>query len=187
VRHNASHRVEIQHIRVDTLMTSPGATSVSWLPHLVRLASWGNDWNAYVEALYQFYRQDFVCGRPLFRQQRVAVKRYPSQDGRDVTFWHLISEGGKEHERLPELRRCERIRWPRPIIEHESQDGVLVWQNERRGERAFCVLCLAERYLVVLGIRGGYLLLKTAYPIYSDKKLSRLIEEYEEYKADVAC
>jgi hypothetical protein len=29
----------------------------------------------------------------------------------------MIQEGRTEDERTPDLRRCERIRWPRPIIE----------------------------------------------------------------------
>ena len=50
----------------------------------------------------------------------------------------LVQEGKVEDDRTPDLRRCERIRWPRPIIEHESEDSILVWENERRGNYPAC-------------------------------------------------
>ncbi|MNH30689.1 hypothetical protein D3C79_909980 [compost metagenome] len=45
--------------------------------------------------------------------KRLGLKRHPVIQGKEATFWHMISEGNDEAERLPDLRRCERIRWPR--------------------------------------------------------------------------
>lgn len=89
-----------------------------WLPPLVLFTDYGGNWNRYVEALYSYFKQDFVDSSPSFRGTQLALKRHPMEHGKEATFWHLISEGQVEDKRVPNLRRCERIRWPRPIIEY---------------------------------------------------------------------
>src|SRR4030066_170192 len=60
------------------------------------------------------------------------------EKGKEATFWHLISEGKSEKDRLPDLRRCERIRWPRPIIEHHDRLTIKFWGPERKGGKRTC-------------------------------------------------
>jgi hypothetical protein len=113
---------------------------------------------------------------------KLAVKRYPlADDGKEVTFWHIISEGKTEDNRLPDLRRCERIRWPRPIIEHSEYPKIKLWENERRGEKRICIWFEEVEYLVVLAKRKDYILFWTAYPVLRDHRKKKLNKEYEEY------
>jgi hypothetical protein len=84
-----------------------------WLPELVTLQDYGGDWVRYLEAIYGHFRQDLVLTPPAYPGRRFALKRHPLVQGKEATFWHLISEGRVEADRLPDLRRCERIRWPR--------------------------------------------------------------------------
>lgn len=42
-------------------------------------------------------------------------------DGKEATFWHMIQEGRIEEDRTPDIRRCERIRWPKPISHPKAQ------------------------------------------------------------------
>ncbi|MGD1105344.1 MAG: hypothetical protein ABSA59_25135, partial [Terriglobia bacterium] len=80
----------------------------AWLPPLVCLPDYGGDWNTYVEAVYRFFRQDFVVSEPQFQGKRCGLLNPQRRgDGREGTFWHLISEGNIENDRLPNLRRCE--------------------------------------------------------------------------------
>jgi len=118
-----------------------------WLPPLVALADYGGDWERYLAALYDFFRQDFVDDKPLFEGRSLALKRLPTSQGKEATFWHLISEGRQEEERLPDLRRCERIRWIRRIIEHAADPAVKAWENERRGETRICLWLEQGDYL----------------------------------------
>jgi hypothetical protein len=118
---------------------------------------------------------------------RLALKRHPVIQGKEATFWHLISEGKGEEERLPDLRRCERIRWPKPIIEHSDEATIKVWGNERKGEKRVCLWLEQEEYLVVLAERRGYILLWTAYLVKEKHRKVKLQKEYETYKkADAA-
>src|SRR5688572_6472060 len=99
----------------------------AWLPELVVLSDYGGDWQQYLAAIYQCFRQDFILTAPAYPGRRFALKRHPLLRDKEATFWHLISEGSIEADRLPDLRRCERIRWPRAMIERMGSDDVYVW------------------------------------------------------------
>lgn len=160
-----------------------------WLPELTQLVDYGGDWDKYLDAVYKFFKQDFVDSQPKFRGERLSLKRHPVIQGKEATFWHLISEGKYEPDRLPDLWRCERIRWPRPIIESQEQEPSLkVWENKREGETRICLWLSFdnEDYLVVLAKREGYLLLWTAYPLTWEHTKRKLQKEYEAFKAGAA-
>lgn len=157
-------------------------TPPAWLPPLVLFADHRGNWDVYVEVLYKYYREDFVDSRPVFGSQNVFTKRYPLELGKEATFWHLISEGKVEQDRIPDLRRCERIRWPRPTIQHATDSGVKMWQNQRRDETRVCIWCEEAEFLVVLAKRPTYYLLWTAYPVVEEHRKRKLRKEYEAYK-----
>jgi hypothetical protein len=158
-----------------------------WLPPLVLFTDYSGNWNHYVEALYGYFKQDFVDSSPSFRGTRLVLKRHPMKHGKEATFWHLISEGKVEDERVPNPRRCERIRWPRPIIEYADDPVMKVWENKRKHEKRICIWFEDVEYLVVLAIRKGYILLWTAYPVTRLHRKRKLQKEYEAYvKANAA-
>jgi hypothetical protein len=93
----------------------------------------------YLERLHQQFTRDFVESLPTWPGKHVGLKRHPEYDGKSATFWHMISEGSDETERTPDLRRCERIAWPRPVIDafDEVPPGTMpariIWWQEIRG------------------------------------------------------
>ena len=157
-------------------------SAVEWLPALVLLADCGGNWTRYVEVLYRFFEQDFLDSAPSFGGYRVGAKRHPEEQGKSATFWHLISEGEVESERVPDLRRCERIRWPRPVIEHTGEPVIKVWENKRGNEERVCLWLEDDEYLVVLARRSGYVLLWTAYMVTEPHRKRKLQKEYEAHK-----
>lgn len=53
------------------------------------------------------------------------------EDGKEKIFWHLTSRDDKETgERLPDLRRCERLPWVRPMLDYPEKREVLAWDHE---------------------------------------------------------
>lgn len=137
-----------------------------WLPPLMEFNDYGGDWHDYLDAIYAAFRKDFVTYKPSFRGRRLGLKRHPEYDGKEATFWHMTSEGSVEEERIPDFRRCERIRWPRPLIEHEAEPEVLVWIEPRgANDDRIHIYLPDERYLVVLADRGSYILPWTAFYI----------------------
>lgn len=132
------------------------------------------NWDKYLEALHNRFAQDFVRSKPLLYGKPVGCKRYPIVKGKEATFWHCISEGEAESERTPDFRRCERIGWMRPIVEHAHE--VIAWRQSRGREGVRVLLALPDfSYVVVLAERGGktgpnYHMLWTAFHTYEHRK-----------------
>ena len=149
----------------------------AWLPPLVELNDHGGDWSAYLEAVYGFFRKDFITSSPYFRGRPVRLKRYPMLLGKEATFWHCVTTGPVEDERTPDLRRMERIRWPRPCIE---QKGALkVWSEMHGTEERVHIWVEEEGYLVVLAIRNGYAVLWTAFLVQQEHQRRKYNRRYE--------
>ena len=136
-----------------------------WLPELELFSDYRGDWKLYLDAIYKIFCQNFIDSKPLFRGERLALKRHPIVDGKEATFWHMTSEGRIEAERIPDFRRCERIRWPRPVIENEHDPALKVWSEKRGSENRIHLWFESEGYLVVLSQRKTYTLPWTAFHV----------------------
>jgi len=157
---------------------------LDWLPNLVLFEAHEGDWAKYIEAIYTVFRKDFVLSRPKFQGRPLNLKRHPISEGREATFWHFISEGATEADRIPDLRRCERIAWPRPIIEAvEAGQRVRCWPNIRSREQRFVLAVEDFSYVVVLADRGNFLLPWTAYCVEREHQRRKLEKEYLEWIA----
>jgi hypothetical protein len=155
---------------------------IDWLPELVTLEEYGGNWENYLEVLYSLFKDDFINNQPSFRGVVLGLKRYPLIKDKEATFWHIISEGAEEIERLPDLRRCERIRWPKPVIKNCADIHIKLWENERKGEKRVCLWLEEEEYLVVLAERKEFYLLWTAYLVKEGHQKRKLEKEYCEWK-----
>ena len=153
--------------------------SADWLPDLVLLKDYGGDWSRYVEALFGFFYQDFVASRPVFEGRRVGHKKHPMHKGKEAGFWHLVSGGEIEEDRLPDLRRCERIRWPGPMIKAAATGRVKCWRNRRGTDERIVVATEDFSYVVILADRGEYVLLWTAYYVEKNHRRRKLEKEFK--------
>ncbi|HRD73187.1 MAG: hypothetical protein E6Q27_08955 [Aeromicrobium sp.] len=162
--------------------------SVDWLPGLLLLEDYGGDWTRYVEALHQRFLTDFVASKPGWRGKDVRLKRHPEYDGKSATFWHMISEGATEADRTPDMRRCERIAWPRPIM--DEHDGAapgktacrVLWWTEMRGtETRFHLAPDDFSYVVVVADRGDFVLPWTAYYVEFAYRREKLRKKWRDF------
>ncbi len=152
-----------------------------WLPPLIKPEAYGGDKTAYLDALYERFAEDFVQSKPSFRGQRLSQKKHPLTEGREATFWHMISAGSGESSRTLDSDRCERIAWVRAVIENESDPRVLVWENKRGKERRICLWLEEQEYVVILADRRGYLLPWTAYTVAEPHRKRKFRKEYEQW------
>jgi hypothetical protein len=135
------------------------------IPNLICFRDYNGDWNAYLDALYEVYETQLARAPLRFRGVRVSCQRLPETHGKAYRFWHLISNGPIEEDREPDLRRCERLTWIAWVIENADTCGDIdIWENTRGSERNI-LLWHQEYFLVILSVRNGYFLLKTAYCI----------------------
>ena len=155
-----------------------------WLPDLILMTASGGDWGRFFSAVYAAFEQDFVLNKPEFRGKRLGLKRHPEYAGKSATFWHMISTGDVEEEREPDLRRCERIRWPKPIIENDSDPELKVWAEPRGKLQRIHIWFEAEGYLVVLDDRGEYILPWTAFFIEHEHDRRKHNKRWKRYGSD---
>src|SRR5579884_1387164 len=101
----------------------------NWLPALVRLEDFAGDFDRFYQ--YELFCQDWIVERPAFLGRPMGLKKHPVLNGKEYTFYHITHDGNIEAERVPNLRRMERIRWPRAFVEAAAA-GTL---NTRRTQR----------------------------------------------------
>lgn len=154
----------------------------SWLPPLVLFSEYEGNWERYLEAIYNYFKQDFIDNRPYFRGRRLGLKKHPLEQGKEATFWHFIQEGPSENDRIPDIRRCERIRWPNPVIENAYEPVIKIWENKRNNDKRILLWLEGQEYLVILAERKGYLLPWTAYLVIEEHRKKKLQKEYEAFK-----
>ena len=140
--------------------------SPAWLPPQEQFEG---EWQELLDRVYQRFVEDVVNGDLTYRGRRIAVRKHPPADGKEYGFWHCISEGSIEADRIPDPERCRRIGWIRAIVENCDDALVELWREERGGQKDH-VLWFREEYAIVLSERGkaadggpDCYLLKTAF------------------------
>lgn len=156
------------------------------LPELVLFDDHGNDWETYENVLYDFFKNDFIDTQPVYRNSRVGIMKQPLYKGKEYTFWHITSTGEIETKRVPDFRKCERIRWPNPILNNCEKLKFRSWENKRGKNKNICICYGDWEYLIILIIKKGYNLLLTAYPIEEEHGKRKLEKEYNQYIANIA-
>lgn len=133
----------------------------------------GASWETYENVIYAAYLETVAHAGLRFRGAPVKVRFRPESKHKGYGFWHLISEAPdqanrNEDDRVPDLRRCERVRWVAWCIENAGKPGFSWWENQRRNETHVVIWAEAHDYAVFLAKRGTqegtrFYLLKTAY------------------------
>lgn len=148
------------------------------------LESFTGDWQAYIDRIYDVYCSLILQGVLRFRGVPVMPRRTPVTKGKIHGFWHVTSEGENEEDRIPDLRRCERIRWISWVIENVDNYNEITWWDERSksNNREVVLWVEAEKFVVILAWRSqGYWLLKTAYLADKEHKIESLRRKRDKY------
>lgn len=147
-------------------------------PDLISMSDYP-EWEAYEDAIYAVYLETVAHAQLTFRGCPLKVRFMPKTKKKGYGFWHLISEAPSqsnrnEEERIPDLRRCERIRWVAWCILNADANtpGFSWWENARGRERHVVLWAEQHDFAVVLAKRQTaqgprFYLLKTAYCLRS--------------------
>lgn len=159
-----------------------------WLPELILFESAQGNWDLYLDRLHARFVSDFIDSKPSWPGKRVGVKRRPEFNGKSATFWHLITDGPIETERGINFRRCERIAWPRPMMDEfdgadpaDAGSRILWWKETRRTEERFLLAPEDFSYIVVVADRGDFVLPWTAFCVeyqHQRKKRERAFKQF---------
>lgn len=151
-------------------------------PDLIYFNDYAGDFKSYFKAVYAVFENDFIKSQPKYEGLKVSAQKHPEVDGIHRTFYHITHEGEDEQDREPDIRRMERIRFPKFVITNCSHSQLLVWEKNIGRDERIHILNEEERYLVVLTKRKEYLLFWTAFYIEDNHTIKRKIKEYETYK-----
>ncbi len=162
-----------------------------WLPNLEEYDGKKMDWNQYENHIYSIFKNDFIDTKPLFQDKEVNIRRIPMVFDKEDAFFHVTcKEYQKNGDRSPDLRRCERIRWIRKLIENykcnhklcDNCDGIKLWIEKNKSSKRIHLLFEEQRYMVVIEERKNYCLLITAFYIHYNNALTGYLKRYNNYK-----
>ncbi|MBI4647965.1 MAG: hypothetical protein HY738_15610 [Bacteroidia bacterium] len=146
------------------------------LPEIIILEEYSGNWHEYIEVVYLAFKADFIDSKPFFRGTKICLKRHPLFQDKAYTFYHMTHKGDIENEREPDLRRCERIKWAKPVIENCDYWKLKVWPQVRNGKNRICIWLELKNepdYIIILDKRmNGDIFLWTAFTLnYNHEKL----------------
>jgi hypothetical protein len=150
-------------------------------PCLIELNDFAGNFQNYFTAVYAVFENDFIKTQPQYKGLKVAVRKYPEVDGIHRTFYHITHKGEDENNRQPDIRRKERIRYPRFVMVNHKHNKILIWKNKRGKDERIVLFNEAENYVVILTDRTEYYMFITAYYIETEHRKKSLLKEYETY------
>lgn len=154
------------------------------LPELVLLEDYGGNYELFIQAVYAVFQRDFVKYKTKFRGEELRLKWHPIYQDKAYTFYHMTHKGEDEQNREPDLRRCERMPWAKPVIENCDAWNLKIWPQIRKGSNRLCIwLDLEEEpdYVIILDVRKDYKLLWTAFVLEYEHEKRKKQKEYEEW------
>jgi len=51
--------------------------TVAWLPPLVLFETYHGHWETYLDAIYEYFKKDFIDSTPRFQGVKLALKKHP--------------------------------------------------------------------------------------------------------------
>ncbi len=157
-----------------------------WLPKELCYAEYGGDWDKFIADVYRVFEDDFIKTRPVYKSFPVNHDSR-IEHGREAGFWHIVEiQDAVAGSRIPDLRRCEHIPWPKPIIENPNDIAVSIWETEikkpKYGRQIRVILWLENfDYIVVLRARPTEMILITAYCVIYESQRNKLRKQRNEY------
>lgn len=153
------------------------------LPSKIESKMFNGNIDAYNEALYKLFKRDFIDNTTYFNQKPVDIIHQDYYNGKERTYWHIVSEGDEDANRTPISTRAEKIAWIKfLILEDGSCPNYKFWTryHDKTKKTRLYIMCDAVNYLVVLENRGTYYKLITAFPVqeYSIKKYLKYYKQY---------
>ena len=154
------------------------------LPELVCLNDYGGNYQSYIDAVYAIFERDLIVNRPKFGSNRLSLKSEPFFQQRSYSFYHFTHKGEVEVERIPDLRRCERIGWVKPTIENSEEWNLKFWEQSRNGKSRVCIQLSVEDdvdYYVILDVHVRYILIWTAFVAEYEHEKRKKEREYQNW------
>lgn len=148
-------------------------------------------WDVYEDALYQVFYNDFIVNKTMIKGKNINIRKNPKIYGKEQAFFHITSVSNQAdsdpNDRIPDIKRCEKIGWIKYMIEYYNHHGecgeqLRYWEEDYNGKPRIHLLCETERFIVVIEERKDYCLFITAYYIEHQHTLRKKLKKYQQYQ-----
>ncbi len=159
----------------------------TWLPEKFNVSPWTE--KTY-ENLYEIFCENIRdCGLRCGKSHIYICQN--KTDGKEDIFWHLTTRKNASQkiprrkkkfykaesseartQRLPDLRRCERLPWVKPIVENHSDDKVISWFY-REGDGVIKLYLWLEKHNHVVIMKKTKAKLRLITAFYVDKEYAK--------------
>lgn len=122
-------------------------------------------------------------GNLRFRGKNVDIIHEKFFEGKERSFWHIISEGDADADRELNTERCASIPWAKPLIEDDGNcEKYRIWAkwHDKSKRDRYYICCTEVNYMVILEDRGTHYKLITAYNVL-DYKVKSYEKDYNKY------
>lgn len=126
------------------------------------------DATLYKEVLYSVFQKDFLSGNLQFKGKNVDIIHEKFFEGKERSFWHIISEGDEDINRSLNIERCASLPWARPLIEDDNScERYRTWVkfHDKSKKDRYYIWCTEVNYMVILEDRNTHYKLITAYNV----------------------
>lgn len=153
------------------------------LPSRLEWSMFRGDARLYKEALYKVFKKDFIDSDIYFRGKKVDIIHQKYFEGKERSFWHIISEGEADAERELDTERCASIPYARPLILDDGNcKKYRLWikWHDKTSKNRYYIWCLEVNYMVILEDRNTHFKLITAYNVLPCK-VKAYQKDYKKY------
>lgn len=153
------------------------------MPSRLEWKMFGGSFDRYEEALYQIFKRDFIDNMPTYLGKPVDIIHEKYYNGKERSFWHIVTSGQEDFRRSFDEERCGSMPWAKSLIV-ENADCLeykiwVKWHDKTKRDRHY-IWCSRINYLVVLENRETHFKLVTAFNVqpYHEKRYQRDYETY---------
>lgn len=164
-----------------------------WLPNYILFQDSNHLWSLYIEKLYQVFLEDFIENTPYFHKKPIKIRINPKENHYEHAFIHLTGKSTHHsfhpNDRTFDLKRCERLRWNRAIIDHYKChfscfhcQKILYYEHYYKNHIRINLFFSDVRFKVILEQRKDYFLLITGYYIDFDSTMLKEQKRFIKYQ-----
>ena len=147
----------------------------NYLPSEIDLNLFSGDIQSYTDTLYKIFHRDFIEQTITYNNKPVDIIHEKYYNGKERSFWHLISDGDEDINRTPHSTRAQFLPFVKPIITDTNKCTSLkkwIKYYEKTKHYRHFIWCTDVDFIVVLEDRGSYYKLITAFHVNSHAKKS---------------
>lgn len=153
------------------------------LPSRLEWKMFRGDATRYKNALYSVFKRDFLSGDLQFQGKNVDIIHEEFFEGKERSFWHMISDGNEDTDRELNIERCASLPWAGFLIKDDGKcEHYRIWVkwHDKSKRNRYYIWCVLVNYMVILEDRATHFKLITAYNVLP-YKIKSYEKEYMKY------